>query len=231
MSDLSSVINPAVLNPNLPKDKLLAYTEAQTFEWFVARAEHYGDLLRKRYAEARVPAALQYAANCFSDTVYILALVTEEDPDTVAVTPALARLVNGSHRLQLRILRDDEDLTPLSILVPELDLNTLLDEWDLPQFLFFDEDWELQGQWGPRPAAAESQLEAWLADHPDYARLAEEETPAAQQEYAAMMQELVATMRVWYNSGLSTACFDEWHDLLRTMQTGEDGAGSEGEPS
>lgn len=229
MSDLSTAVSPPTPKPGLPKDKILAYTEAQTFEWFVAGAERYGDLLRKRYAEARVPAALQYAANGYPDTVNILGLVTEEDPDTVAVAPALARLVNGSPRMQLRFLRDDDDLTPLAILVPELDLTTLLDEWDLPQFLFFDEDWELQGQWGPRPVAAERQLEAWLADHPDYATLAEDETPAAQQQYAALMQELVEVMRVWYNSGLTTACYDEWHDLLRAWQTGEDATGSESE--
>lgn len=231
MSELSATVNPTNPQPILPKDRVLAYTEAQTFEWFVAGAERYGDLLRKRYAEARVPPALQYAANWYPDTVNILALVTEEDPDTVAVTPALARLVNGSPRMQLRLLRDDEDLTPLAILAPELDVTTLLDEWDLPQFLFFDEDWELQGQWGPRPAAAERQLETWLADHPDYATLAEDDSPAAQQQYAALLQELVETMRVWYNSGLTTACFDEWHDLLRAWQNGEEAAGSDSEAS
>jgi hypothetical protein len=231
MNNLPTTSEPAVPKPVAPKDKLLAYMMAQTFEWFAADAGHYGALLRRRFTETRLPPAVQYAANMFAETINILALVSEEDPDTVAVMPALARLVNHSPRLQLRILRDDDDLAPLTILTPELDLTTVLDEWDLPQFLFFDEDWELQGQWGPRPVAAESQLETWLADHPDYATLAEDETPGAQQQYAALMHELVHTMRIWYNSGLTKACFNEWHNLLRTMQTGDDAVGAESEAS
>jgi len=221
--DTHSVADGLVLSkPTLPTDKLLAYLEGQTFERFVASAERYGSLLRGRYAESRLPPALQFAAELFPETINILALVTEEDPDTIAVTPAVARLVNGSPRLQLRILRDDDDLTPLTILAPMLDLSTLLDEWDLPQFLLFDEDWELQAQWGPRPAAAEGPLESWLDDHPTYANLAEDESPAAQEQAALLTQELVYSMRVWYNSGLTKACYDEWYDLLRAWQSGDD---------
>ncbi|MBK8047127.1 MAG: hypothetical protein IPK16_08390 [Anaerolineales bacterium] len=87
-----------------------------------------------------------------------------------------SRLLDAGARLQLRILSDEEDLSPLTILLPDVDLGAAYEEWDLPQFFLFDEDWELQGQWGPRPAAAEPKLEAWLAAHPEYERLIEEET-------------------------------------------------------
>lgn len=215
--------------PTLPKDKLLAYSEGKSFEQFATGAERYAALLRSRYAESRLPPDLQFAANMFPETINILALVTEEDPDTIAVLPAVARLVTGSPRLQLRILRDDDDLTPLIMLAPTLDLATLLDEWDLPQFLLFDEDWELQAQWGPRPAAAEGPLERWLSDHPTHASLAEDESPEAQAQYAELAQELVYSMRVWYNSGLTKACYAEWHDLLRAWQSGDEVLGLDGD--
>ena len=93
----------------------------------------------------------------------------------------------------------------------------MLEEWDLPQFLVFDEDWELVAQWGPRPDAAEAKLDAWLRKHPEYEALGEEETPAAQQQYATWAQELVYEMRTWYNSGLTKACLDEWRDLLVSL--------------
>ncbi len=112
------------------------------------------------------------------------------------------------------------------MLARDLDLVAVLEEWDLPQFLIFDEDWELAAQWGPRPAAAEARLDAWLGKHPEYEALGEEETPAAQQRYAAWAQELTYEMRTWYNSGLTKACLDEWSDLLISLQGNEETNGA-----
>ena len=128
-------------------------------------------------------------------------------------------------------MNDDDDLAPLAVLAPDLDLATLLDEWDLPQFLCFDEDWYLQAQWGPRPSAAEGQVERWLTDHPEYEILAEDESPEGQEQYAALVEELVYEMRVWYNSGLAQRCLDEWLELLRAWQAADDPSAAEGSAS
>jgi hypothetical protein len=209
-------------------DKLLAYSRGLRFAEFVRRSGQSSRLLRTRYDETRLGPAVQWAAVSFPETMNILALVSEEDPDTLAVLPIVARLANAGPRLMLRVLSDDDDLTPLAILAPELDLTTLANEWDLPQFLCFDEDWYLQAQWGPRPAAAEGQVEAWLAGHPEYETLADDESPAGQEQYAALVEELLYEMRVWYNSGLTQSCLGEWLELLRAWQAADEPPATEG---
>jgi hypothetical protein len=202
-------------------DKFLAYNQAVPFKELIARSVRVGDILRSRYDETRLGPQHQIAFNRNDDVINILALVTEDDPDTLAVAPIIARLIDASPRVQLRFLCDEEDLAPLAVLAPELDLVGILEEWDLPQFLLFDEDWDLQAQWGPRPIAAEAQVEDWLSRHPEYEALAEDESSEGQERYAVLAQHLVYEMRIWYNSGLTYACLDEWLDLLRSV-TGEE---------
>lgn len=209
-------------------DKMLAFGRGLRYDEFVKRSERFGALLRTRSAETRLGPAVQLAAACFPDTLNIFALVSEEDPDTLAVLPVVARLAEAGPRLVLRILTDDDDLTPFATLVPDLDLATLMEEWDLPQFLCFDEDWYLQAQWGPRPNAAETMVESWLAGHPEYEILAEDDSPAGQDRYAAIVEELAYEMRVWYNSGLAQSCLDEWLELLRSWQAADEGQPAEG---
>ena len=206
-------------------DKILAYGRGLCYDEFVQRSSRFAHLLRTRYDETRLGPAVQLAAVTFPDTLNILAVISEEDPDTLAVLPIVARLADAGTRLRLRILCDDDDLAPLAILAPDLDIATLLDEWDLPQFLCFDEDWYQQAQWGPRPSRAESQVENWLATHPEYEVLAEDETTEGHDRYLALVEELILEMRVWYNSGLAGSCLDEWLDLLRVWQADEAPAG------
>jgi hypothetical protein len=211
-------------------DKLLAYSRGLRFAEFVKRSERFGRLLQTRTDETRLGPAVQLAAACFPETMNILAVVSEEDPDTLAVLPIIARLIAAGPRLMLRILSDDDDLVPLFVLAPDLDPTTLLNEWDLPQFLCFDEDWFLQAQWGPRPNAAEVEVEAWLASHPEYETLADDESPEGQEQYAALVAELLYEMRVWYNSGLAQSCLDEWLELLRAWQAADELPATEGNP-
>ena len=206
-------------------DKVLAFSRALQYDEFVRRSPRYASLLRTRYDETRLGPAVQLAAVSFPDTLNILALISEEDPDTLAVLPIVARLADASPRLRLRILCDEDDLSPLVTLAPDLDLATLIDEWDLPQFLCFDEDWYQQAQWGPRPGNAEAQVETWLASHPEYEALAEDDTVEGRDRYLALVDRLIAEMRVWYNSGLAASCLDEWLELLRAWQADESPAG------
>ena len=206
-------------------DKVLAFSHALRYDEFVRRSPRYARLLRTRYDETRLGPAVQLAAVAFPETLNILALISEEDPDTLAVLPIVARLADAGPRLQLRILCDEDDLSPLATLAPDLDLATLIDEWDLPQFLCFDEDWYQQAQWGPRPGSAEVHVEKWLGAHPEYEALAEDDTPEGRDRYVELVEKLIAEMRVWYNSGLAASCLDEWLDLLRAWQADESAAG------
>jgi hypothetical protein len=208
-------------------DKLIAYIQAHPFREFAGSAPRYSRLLWDRYAETRLGPKLQEMAVNYPFTLNVLALATVDDPDTVTVLPAVSRLFDAGSRLQLRILSDEEDLSPLTILLPDVDLVAAIEEWDLPQFFLFDEEWELQGQWGPRPTAAEPKVEAWLADHPEYERMAEDET--ANPDAAALEQSLLNEMRLWYNSGLNQECLKEWTDLLVGLQNGDDAAPEDAE--
>lgn len=206
-------------------DKVLAFSRALRYSEFVQRSPRFARLLRTRYDESRLGPAVQLAAVAFPETLNILALISEEDPDTLAVLPIIARLADAGPRLQLRILCDEDDLSPLATLAPDLDLATLIDEWDLPQFLCFDEDWYQQAQWGPRPGSADVQVEKWLEANPEYEALAEDDTAEGRDRYLALVDKLLAEMRVWYNSGLTASCLDEWLELLRAWQADESPAG------
>jgi hypothetical protein len=146
----------------------------------------------------------------------MVAVVTEGDPDTAAVLPIVARLVEASVRFDMRIVEDEDEetLRPLALFLPDLDMTAAIEEWDLPQIFVFDEDWELQAQWGPRPTAADAMVDAWLAANPEYETLAGDDSAAAMAAHAALTHTLLYEMRVWYNSGLTRACLDEWRDLL-----------------
>lgn len=197
-------------------DKTGTYLALPTFREFASLVTSYGELLCLRYGEVRLPADLQRLVTCFPDTLCLVAVVSDGDPDTAAVLPIVARLVDAGMRLDLRIVEDEdeESLHPLQVLLPNLDLIAALEEWDLPQVFVFDEEWEVQAQWGPRPAAADASVEEWLAAHPDYLALEEDESAAAVAAYNKLNDELLYTMRVWYNSGLSRACLEEWRELL-----------------
>jgi hypothetical protein len=198
-----------------------------TFSEYSLPQEDQGPLLRRRYAETRLAPALQAAMSEYGETLAVVALVAGEDPDTIAVLPVIARLLAVSQRIQLRILTDD-DTEPLAVLLPDLDVAAALEEWDLPQFLIFDEEWELQTQWGPRPAQAERNLAEWLRRYPEYERLADEESTEGQQRYVELTNLLTHEMRIWYNSSLAAACQQEFCDVLATLLPAEESNEGEG---
>ena len=200
----------------LADDKTLAYGRCMTFTEYCHCQADRGQLLQMRYAETRLAPAQQIALVEYGETLSVVALVTDDDPDTTAVLPIITRLLAVSRRVQLRILADD-DVRPLATLLPDVDVTAALEEWDLPQFFIFDEDWELQAQWGPRPAQAERNLLEWLSRYPEYETLAEDENAVAQARYAALTTTLIHEMRLWYNSSLSAACQREFCDLLATL--------------
>lgn len=201
----------------LQDDKLMAFERCLPFAEYRSVQGDRGQLLEMRYAETRLTPAIQHAMASYSEMLTVVALVTDEDPDTIAVLPVIARLVDAALRIQLRVLSEAGDLTPLTTLLPDLDVISAIEEWVLPQFLIFDDEWELQAQWGPRPAKVEGNLAAWLNRYPEYEILADDESTAAQLRYAALTTALTYEMRVWYNSSMAAACQNEFYELLATL--------------
>lgn len=218
-----------MLEPGTPipmREKALAFTTAMTVGEFMDFASSYGPIIRRRYEEIRLQPSDQIFFATFPEALHFLMIVTAEDPDTVAMLPVVQTIVESSPRFDLRLLTDEDDLSCLDPLVEDMVLADNLDEYDLPLLLMFDEEWQLRGQWGPRPQAAESYLEGWLEQHPEYDSLADSDTEADQAAYGDLMNRLVHRMRVWYNSGLNQACIGEIRELVAGVAE-EDDVGEE----
>ncbi len=205
----------------------MAFTTALTMKEYIKGSEVYGKMLGIRRDEIRPAKETQAYLATYPDQLYIIVVATPEDPDTVAVVPILAAIVDSSARLSMRLLRDEDDLRLLDGLLANVDLLNELDDLDLPQAFFFDEEWQLVGQWGPRPAATEAYLDGWLEENPEYERLAESDDETDQEAYAILLDRLTYEMRVWYNSGLNDACIGEVYDLLVNLQNGDDDNGDD----
>jgi hypothetical protein len=206
---------------------LLPFADGLTFREFAEHSSLYGHLLRQRYAEIRLPPEQQQYLVDYPDVLHLALVAAEDSPDTVAILPVIQRLVDASPRLTLYIWHDDDDLSALDARVDEVDLSDDSDEsddFDVPLLLIFDEEGEYQAQWGPRPAAAEAQLEAWLAQHPTYQELTDTDDDESenQEEYLQLLDELTYQMRVWYNSDLNDACVDELRKLLDSLQSDDE---------
>ncbi len=201
----------------LVQQKALAFTSSLTFGEFLEKSPTLAPLLRGRYQEVRIPLVDQTFLLTYPDILNFIVLVNEESPDTLVVLPMLVRMAAASPHFWLGILRDNDDLSMLDGLMDEIDFAEDLADLDLPLLLVFDEEWNFQGQWGPHPQEAERYLEEWFEHHPEYAKLAEDETPIAQKTYATLLTELTHEMRVWYNGDLNRACFQEIHELLASL--------------
>lgn len=200
----------------------MAFTSALTLKEFIDANTLYGELIGIRCTEVRLPPESQSFLATYPDLLYMIVIATPEDPDTVAVVPILSTIANGSARISMRLLRDDDDLLLLDGLLDDTDLLNDLEELDLPQAFFFDEEWQLAAQWGPRPNAAETYLDGWLESNPEYEALADSDDDDDLDMYALLLDRLTYEMRVWYNSGLDSACILEVCDLLANLQTDND---------
>lgn len=210
------------------REQSATFASGFSFTAFADQSERYADLLHSRYREARLAPAEQAFFATYPDTLHFLALVAADTPDTIAVLPVLARIVEASLRFDLRIVPDDDVLRPdFAAMLGEAAAGSENDDLELPLLFLLDEDWQLQEQWGPHPQAAAAYVDGWLQRHPEYETLAEDETPAAQEQYAALSYQLVHEMRLWYNSALGAACVAELHALLNGLQAeqGEEDAG------
>lgn len=201
------------------QQKVFTVTSGLTFREFIEQFSGDRHLLRSRVGEVRVPPAIQDTIVTYPDILNMVLLVSEEAPETMVILPIIVRLAQLSPRILLRILRETDDLSMLEAAVEDLDLE---EEIDLPLLLIFDEEWNWQAQWGPRPAAAEPYLDRWLETHSDYETLAEDETPAGQAAYVQRSNLLLHEMRVWYNSGLNQACIQEIYEVLGNLREDEE---------
>ncbi len=202
----------------LPPEKTLIYSRCTTYDEF-ASASTWQDFLRIRQREIRVMAEEQAYLTAYPDLVYWLVVAADDSPDSLVVLPVIDHVAKWVPRLTLRVVREDEAAELLANLVDDAELLASWNEADLPLLISFDEEWNFQEPWGPHPQAIEPFLDKWVADHPDYEVLAEDESATGQAAYSAMQEQLLQELRLWYNSSLNQACAIElctllarWHD-------------------
>lgn len=199
---------------NLPRS--VAYARCPSlYEVLQSEGKEY-PLLLARMQEGRISPELQVRCSEFSDPLLMLAVVGLDVPDTVGVLPLWNQMAHSCPRAELRIVGDREMPLLERILNGESPLD--LDALEVPLLLLLDEEFQVQAQWGPRPQAAEQYIEEWIARHPDFERLAEDESVEAGQAFAALGTDLTLHMRIWYNSGLDAECSAELDRLLANLQ-------------
>jgi len=205
--------------------KSLAVTAGLSFAEYLATYPEAAPTLRSRRHEVRLSPDDQLFLATYPDWLHLMVIVEAESPDTDILLPLLARLVETSSRLSLRILTTDDDLTALAELVEDVDL--LDEEADLafPLLLVFDEEWEVSTQWGPRPQVADTYLDRWMETHTDYVALMDLDdddiTPAQEDQLAELTQRLYHEMRMWYVKDADQAAVTEIRTLLADLVTEE----------
>ncbi len=189
-----------------------------TFREYGESFPTYRKQLQTRCSEIRLPVDLQDKINHYPDLLNWVVVVDEESPDTAAILPIIQKIASCTSRFTLTVMPAERDLSCIELVLGEEDLDDDLAEMEFPLLLIFDEEWTLQAYWGPRPEAADSYLETWLEENPEYEELATDDSPESQFAYLDLLMELTQTMRAWYNSGLDESCIREIYALLETLQ-------------
>ena len=212
------VINLALL----ARQKSLIYTTAMAYGDYLAQSASR-ELLRIRQGEIRLLPDDQLFFTTYPDFIRWLVVVSDESPDTVAVLPVLMHIAACCPRLKVRVILDDDDsLRHVARLMDDPALAAGLADADFPLLLIFDEEWHYLDQWGPHPPEIEPLLDEWLAEHPDFEQLSDDDSPAAQAAYEALLDELTQVMRLWYNSGLNQAAVADVRGVMSHLHEGGD---------
>jgi hypothetical protein len=201
----------------------LAFATCLSMGEYLAARPELCRLFCARRDEVRIPPAAQLFFAEYPDTLHLVALVNDALPETSVVVPAWARIADACPRADLRVLVDDGDPAALENVLNDPDALAEIDGAELPQLLVFDDEWQLQTRWGPRPPAAEAYLDEWLACHPEFETLGDAAAPEAQRAFAELSRVLAYEMRIWYNSGLDRDCVQGVQALLAALQDDAEG--------
>ena len=125
------------------------WSQAMTFDAFVAAAGTHRDLWEGLYRLARLPTWADGATK--GRTLRLLALAEDWCGDASNTIPFLARWAGQAEGVELRILRRDEH--------PEvMDRYLTNGARSIPVVIVLDQDFHELGHWGPRPTV----LQAWV---------------------------------------------------------------------
>ncbi len=215
------------------EQKSLALTSAFAYAEYVAAYVDSASILANRWSEVRISADDQLYLSDYPDWLHLLAVVEVDSPDTNILLPLLARLTQATTRMSLHILTTDDDLTLLDGLLDDVDLLDDEADLDFPMLFFFDEEWECQESWGPRPQVADGYLDEWMAQHPEAVRLMEmdddEIGDAQEAELIELTEQLFHEMRMWYVGEADQATITEIRAVLTSLTSDDSDEDEESE--
>ena len=127
------------------------YLAAPTFAESVAAAQKNQELWRSVYRLAVVPEEVVARAAALPGRWHLLVLSEDWCGDAVNTVPVVAKLVDATPNLELRVLARDAN--------PDLmDAHLTNGTRSIPVVIALDEDFAEHGWWGPRPRA----LQEWF---------------------------------------------------------------------
>lgn len=172
-----------------------------TLDTFIAEAQKNRDFWAGVRRTARVSAAATSRLRALRGTYTLLALAEDWCGDAVNTLPVLQRLVEGSARITLRLLRRDEH--------PRLmDAHLTLGTRSIPVVMVLDGSGRERGWWGPRPGP----LQQWYYD----------------ELKALTKEERGRKMREWYARDRGETVVGELLALLEHIEAGAGGSSEAG---
>lgn len=171
---------------------------ALTLDEFIERAEVDQELWRSMRKRARVPAEFTRRSRDLPEPRYLLVLLEDWCGDASSTIPTVARLAEETPKLELRVLRRDENLDLM-------DAHLSGTSRAIPVVIVLDERFEEVGWWGSRPR----ELQAWVK---------------SEQARAMETADRYREMRRWYARDQGRTTLDEIVTLLE--ETADDVEGN-----
>ena len=134
----------------LGHDRTTEYTAGQTFGQFLGSVTENADLWRALARRASVPDDLDALVRRVPGNWNILVLLEDWCGDAVNIVPVLARLVERSASLSMRVLRRDQNLGLM-------DQHLTNGKRAIPVVMILDDHLREVAWWGPRPR----ELQQW----------------------------------------------------------------------
>lgn len=127
------------------------YFDADSFETFLGAAQANQDLWKSIARRASVPDEIAARVRAVQGRWHLLVLLEDWCGDAVNTVPLVAALAETSPKLDLRVLRRDENLDLM-------DAHLTDGSRSIPVMILLDEDFEEAAWWGPRPR----ELQRWV---------------------------------------------------------------------
>ena len=139
--------------PTEPDETLRArFQEAPTYEEYFSDIQKLRELWEARETRSRLPADIRAQVQKLSEPRHLLAITYDGCGDGVDLLPWIARIVEASPKLELRILERGDHLDIMDRYLTDGGSRSV------PVVIVLDEEFREIGWWGPRPR----ELQAWV---------------------------------------------------------------------